>query len=329
MDDVTTATERLNAELDVTLPHVEIRKGDLLGNVRRFRSVLQSLQPATLLTHNFGSIEWAIANRLTIIRHIHVEDGFGPEERHSQIPRRVWLRRIFLRGRPVILPSRTLMAIAREKWRLDPHNLNYVPNGIDLDCVARMDVSRDWPGDGPVIGTIAALRPEKNVARLVRAFSIVAARRPAKLVLVGDGPQRGELERLTDELGLRSRVFFEGHVKRPLGILKSFDIFAMSSDTEQMPISLLEAMAAGLPAAATDVGDIASMIPDVGQEFVVPCDDELLATALLRLVDSADLRCNLGRANHEKAAQSFNQLAMFDRWSDLLTGKTERPADHS
>lgn len=321
MDGETAAKERLSPALDVTFPQVDIRKGDLLGNVRRFRRVFKLLQPTTLLTHNFGSIEWAIANRPAMVRHVHVEDGFGPEERNSQIPRRVWLRRIFLRGRPVILPSRTLMDIARTQWRLSKFDLNYVPNGIDLDRFATSTAWQDWPGDGPVIGTIAALRPEKNVGRLIRAFAILAALRPAKLVLVGDGAQRAELESLTAELGLQSRVFFAGHVAQPVGILKSFDIFAMSSDTEQMPISLLEAMAAGLPTAATNVGDILAMIPETGREFIVPCCDEALANALLGLVDSPAVRRDLGRANQAKAFQSFGQAEMLNCWSSLLAGR--------
>ena len=323
MDGVTTASERLSPGLDVSFPGVEIEKGKLLWNVRHFRSTLKRLQPATLLTHNFGSIEWAIANRPTIMRHIHVEDGFGPDERAVQKLRRVWLRRMWLRGRPVVLPSNTLMKIAQQTWRLDASFLHYVPNGIDLDHFAIADAGRTWPGDGPIIGTIAALRPEKNVARLIRAFGIVAARRPARLVLVGDGAQRIELEALTAELGLQSRVFFEGHVARPASVLKSFDIFAMSSDTEQMPISLLEAMAAGLPAAATDVGDIRCMLPEIGWSLVVPCDDAALAEALLDLVDNCD-REELGRANRVKAVQNFSQVSMFERWSDLLEGRLSK-----
>ena len=92
----------------------------------------------------------------------------------------------------------------------------------------------------------------------------------------------------------------------------------MSSDTEQMPISLLEAMAAGLPTAATDVGDIASMLPEAGRAFVTPRDDEALGAALTALIRDPDLRVQLGRASRAKAAQSFDEADMFRRWSSLL-----------
>ena len=318
MDGVTVARERLSPGLDVTFPQVEIRKGDLLGNLKRFRHVIRALAPKTMLTHNFGSIEWAIANRLSLVPQVHVEDGFGPEEREVQLPRRVWLRRIFLRQRPIVLPSQNLMRIACQIWRMNQSHLHYVPNGIDLARFSASAPTSAWPGEGPIIGTVAGLRPEKNVARLIRAFHRAASQAPARLVIVGDGPQRRELEMLVETLGLMDRVRFAGHVPQPDPLLKMFDIFAMSSDTEQMPISLLEAMATGLPTAATDVGDIASMLPDAGRAFVTPCDDIALAAALTTLIREPALRARLGQASKTKAAESFDQSEMLHRWSSLL-----------
>ena len=319
MDGVTSARERLDAGLDASFPALDIRKGDTVGNVRRIRTALQTMRPRTLLTHNFGSIEWAMANRLALTRHVHVEDGFGPEERDRQLPRRVWLRRVFLRGRTVALPSQTLLRIARETWRLDPARLHYVPNGIDL---ARFGAATPapWPGDGPVIGTVAALRPEKNIGRLIRSFAIASQERAARLVIVGDGAERAGLERLAGALGVADRVRFAGHVADPSGLIKALDVFAMSSDTEQMPISLLEAMAAGLPVAATAVGDIAAMLPAAQQDYVTARDDGALARALSRLIADDALRRALGGANRVRVEEAFSQDQMLRDWAALLTG---------
>lgn len=322
MDGVITARERLNPNVTVNFPLVEIRKGDLVNNLKRFRQMIRTLAPTTMLTHNFGSIEWALANRVSLVRHVHVEDGFGPEERNRQLARRIWLRRVALRNRSVVLPSRTLLDIATRTWRLSPQRLYYIPNGIDLTRFAGGGQPFDWPTDkpkdGPIIGTVAALRPEKNVGRLIRAFHMVASQASARLLIVGDGPQRRELMQLSLDLGLSDRVHFCGHVPKPDDLIKSFDIFAMSSDTEQMPISLLEAMAAGQPTVATNVGDIALMLPAAGRAFVTPCDDSALGAALLSLVLSPDLRKSLGRASQTKAVESFDQAQMFRQWSTLL-----------
>jgi len=312
--------ERLDPGLDVTFPQLEIRHGDTLGNVRRFRAALRELRPSTMLTHNFGSIEWAIANRTGLVRQVHVEDGFGPEERERQIPRRVWLRRLFLRGRTVALPSRTLMRIATDIWRLDPGHLRYVPNGIDLARFAGPRLPAPWPGEGPVIGTVAALRAEKNLPRLLRAFRLAGADRPARLAIIGDGPDRPALERLAAELGIASRVHFAGHVADPAPLIRALDIFALSSDTEQMPMSLLEAMAASLPTASTDVGDVRAMLPQEAGDLVTPKDDQALAGALRRLIDDPGLRSRLGAASRAKAERDFGQESMFLAWKQLLSG---------
>lgn len=319
MDGVTDARERLATGLDVSFPRIEMSKGDLLGNLRRFRRFLKTLAPTTMLTHNFGSIEWAMANRRQVVSHLHVEDGFGPEERQAQLPRRVWLRRVFLHRRPVILPSENLTRIARTIWRLRTDDTHYVPNGVDVGRFGRLTATYQWAGTGPVIGTVAALRPEKNIGRLIRAFALVCKQHPARLVLIGDGTERTELQRLVATLGLTDRVCFEGHDPQPDIKLASFDIFAMSSDTEQMPISLLEAMATGLPVAATAVGDIKTMVPSVSHPFVTSCDDAALAASLLCLVADPTLRQRVGEANRARVAESYSQAKMLNRWSDLLS----------
>ena len=317
MDGNLAARERLDPTLDVTFPTVHLPKGDTLGNVRRLRAALRRLQPDALFTSNWGTIEWAIANRWPLVRHVHVEDGFGPEERESQIPRRVWMRRLFLARRTVVVPSQTLRTIALDQWHLAPSRLRYVPNGIDVAHFGSGERIA-LPGDGPVIGTVTALRPEKNLGRLIRAFAHASADRPARLAIIGSGPERPALEALTHKLGIAGRVLWLGHVTDPATLLRSLDIYALSSDTEQMPISLLEAMAAGLPVAATHVGDVAAILPPQQRPFITALDDSDLGTALLALLDNPSLRVTLGNANRERAAAEYTDQRMFAGWQALF-----------
>lgn len=316
MDGNTACRERLDPGLDVTFPEVEIRKGDTLGNRRRFRAVLAALRPDALVTSNWGSIEWAMANTPTLVRHLHVEDGFGPEERDRQQPRRVWTRRLLLRRATVAVPSQVLFRLATEVWRLPRGHVHYVPNGIDL---ARFAVPRAVNAV-PVIGTVAALRPEKNLARLLRAFAAVRMQRPCRLVIAGGGPERAALETLAAELGVAADVSFPGHVADTPALYAGFDVFALSSDTEQMPLSVLEAMAAGLPVAATDVGDVRAMLAPDNAAEVVAQDEALLAAALAALLEDPARRALLGAANRARAEAAFDQEAMFAAWHALFRG---------
>ncbi len=307
MDGVTDARHLLDPGLDVTFPAFVIRKGDAMGTLRAMRRLLHSLRPATLVTSNWGTIEWAVANRLPQVPHLHMEDGFGPEERDRQLRRRVLARRLLLRGARLLVPSRNLERIAREAWRLDPV---YVANGVDLVRFAPTPrpPTATMPGL-PVVGTVAGLRPEKNLARLLHASARAARTAPHRLLIVGDGPERGALEALARELSLDAG--FTGPISDPAPFYARMDIFALSSDTEQMPLSLLEAMAAGLPVAATAVGDVAAMVAEANRPFLTAREPEALAGALASLLSDAGLRARLGAANRARAEAAYDQEAMF------------------
>jgi glycosyltransferase involved in cell wall biosynthesis len=173
--------------------------------------------------------------------------------------------------------------------------------------------------DQLVIGTVAALRPEKNIARLIQAFAqIPTGASTPQLLIFGDGPERARLEALAHDLGIADRVEFRGATSVPEAALSEIDVFAISSDTEQMPLSVLEAMAMGLPIASVAVGDIAVMVAPENAPFVVPLsDDQAFVDALRRLVEDASLRKQLGQANRKAAAERYDINLMSARYAEL------------
>lgn len=307
--------QRLAGELSVRYMSIDAPKQATLGNVVRFRRRLRELAPDVLITYNWGAIEWAMANIPPIARHIHIEDGFGPEERSAQLRRRVLTRHLVLRRSTVVLPSRNLWRIATETWRLNPRRVHYVPNGIDLQRFAR---AGHMTTDTVMIGTVAGLRAEKNISRLLHAFRRISDIEAARLRIVGDGPERGALRDLAEQLGLAGQIEFIGQVDDPSPFYHLFDIFALSSDTEQMPLSVLEAMASGLPIASTDVGDVATMVANENRPFITPLDPGLLAEAITTLARDPALRARVGAANQLKAKTDFDQDAMIVAYAALF-----------
>jgi glycosyltransferase involved in cell wall biosynthesis len=317
------AARGLAGDLDVTL----LPGGTKRGPARTlFRSAvaLRRLRPDLLITYNWGAVEWAMAGRLVRVpRQLHFEAGFGKEEADRQIPRRVLFRRWALAGcATVAVPSRGLEDLARRVWKLPADRVAYVPNGVDVERFSTL--ARDMvpgftrrPGE-LVIGTVAPLRPEKNVGRLLRVFARLDPSLVVRLLIAGDGAERHSLARLADELGIAERVIFTGQVA-PESILGTLDIFALSSDTEQMPNALLEAMAASRPVAAVDVGDVKSMVCEGNREFIVARNDiEAFAASLTRLLDAPATRFELGHRNRDRAVSAFSQQRMFTAYSHIF-----------
>jgi glycosyltransferase involved in cell wall biosynthesis len=325
LDGRTGCAERLRPEVPVTLlPAPYPREAPLRARLAAIHGLLRRLQPATLVTSNWGSIEWAMA-RLALpgLRHLHTEDGFGPDEAAGQIRRRVLTRRLVLRWSAVALPSTLLLRAARETWKLPERRLHYIPNGLDL---ARFRPGGSAaalapPGEGPVIGTVAALRAEKNIARLLRAAALLRTEGVTlRLLIIGDGNERPMLEALAAELGLAGVTRFTGHLPDPAASYAAMDVFALSSDTEQMPFSVMEAMASALPVAATEVGDLRAMLAPENLPNLAARDDAALAAALRPLLADASLRARLGAANRAKAERDYDEETMFQAYAALIDG---------
>ncbi|MEM7454772.1 MAG: glycosyltransferase [Planctomycetota bacterium] len=153
-----------------------------------------------------------------------------------------------------------------------------IPNGIDTSRFVFSPESRtEWrsklgiPEDSPVVGIVAALRPEKNHELFLRAAKNVRSRlQNAHFVIAGDGPEREGLEKLTRELELESCVHFAGSISDIPGVLSMVDLFALTSHNEAKPVSILEAMSCTRPVVATDVGSVSESVLDGRTGYLVP-----------------------------------------------------------
>lgn len=339
------AADRINPGVEVRILHPEISKKHPIRTLSAIAGHLRKLDPDVLLTFNWGAAEWALVNRFTAhIRHIHFESGFGPEEAVRQKIRRVLFRRSALhRAERIVVPSENLVRIIRDIWRFNPDKIQLVPNGVDCDRYGAAPDPAALPGFDPagatVIGTVAPLRAEKNIGWMIDAFSRVAApsvpdpsvpdpsvanssvpdQGTARLLIVGDGPMRGKLEALAKASPAADLIHFAGYMGQPEKVFGLMDVFAMSSDTEQMPNALLQAMAAGRPVVSTDVGDIRPMVSAGNRDFIFPVGDAAgYDGGLAAMIADKALRERLGTANRQRVVDVYSMEKMLAAYEALL-----------
>jgi len=331
------AREAIDPEVVVAFPS-DAEAPSLIGKpgLRRYWRLARYMARFDLvLSYNWGAMDGVAARRLyagamRLPPLVHHEDGFNADELIRQKPARVQFRRLMLGAAyRTVVPSERLEKIAREVWKQPAPRVQRIANGIALNrYVVLPDADaipgfRRAPGD-IVVGTMAGLRGVKNLPRLVRAFA--ASGSTGRLVIVGEGPEKNVIVREANDRGVNDRVLLPGFLADASRYVGHFDIFALSSDSEQFPIAMIEAMAAGLPVVATDVGDVCAMVAPENRRFVVPADDEAgFADALGRLIASRDLRYRLGTANRVVARERYGEDVMIAAYRALYETAMRRP----
>jgi len=193
-------------------------------------------------------------------------------------------------------------------------DLPLVPVGV-----ARLREELNLGGQRPVILSVGRLSHEKGQADLIRAFSPLRDR--ARLVIVGDGPDRSALERLTRTLGLQRSVIFTGMRANVAPFYALADVFALPSLSEGSPNALLEAMACGLPIVATRVGGVPEIASDGTSALLVPAQQPLaMAGAIARLLDDAALGGQLGAAARRRVLADYTPEQRTTRLTRLYAG---------
>jgi glycosyltransferase involved in cell wall biosynthesis len=176
-----------------------------------------------------------------------------------------------------------------------------------------------------LIGTVGDVIPRKGLLYLVRAMSDVLVRVPhARLAVVGDF--KGTVDYMVkcraeaDRLGVTDAVIWAGHRHDVPELLAAFDVYALASLEESLPISVLEAMAAGLPVAATAVGGLPEcIVPGVTGELVRPADPQALADALILLARDAALRHRYGAAGRQRVHEQYSPQSQTPRIEAALS----------
>jgi glycosyltransferase involved in cell wall biosynthesis len=297
----------------------------------RLNAMAAAMQGYDLVcTYNWGAMDAVLAHTLFADVYklpplVHHEDGFNEDEAERRKSGRNVYRRIALgRASALVVPSHTLERIAIEEWEQPRTRVRRIPNGIDTRAYAKKpkpDVLPDLvKHKGELwLGSLAGLRKVKNLPALVRALPFLE--QEWQLVIAGEGPERGAILAEAERQAIEDRVHLPGFVADPASIAGLFDVFALSSLSEQFPISVIEAMAAGLPVAAPAVGDVAEMVAEANRPFIVsPGDERALRRALTELAEDHALRKRVGEANRARARKEYDEATMIQRYKALYWG---------
>lgn len=195
-----------------------------------------------------------------------------------------------------------------------------IPNGVDVAAFQRgQPTLRQGVRGGILVATVGRLAPEKGLQYFLQAAQKVSADFPeATFLLIGEGPLRMELEGLARSFGLHDRVCFLGHQENMPDVYASIDILVQPSLKEAMPMTVLEALAAGKPVIATAVGAIPQLVLNNRTGLLVrPCDVTGLANSMARLLSDTGLRQQVGRDGQAWVSHHFSAEAMARKYLNV------------
>jgi sugar transferase (PEP-CTERM/EpsH1 system associated) len=291
----------------------------LAGLLRRTRPDIVHTRNAEPFFYGFAGAKLARAQAL-----VHSEHGRKFDDRPARFAVQRWMSR---HTDAIFAVSGQLKSDLVKHIGMPEASVEVLHNGVDLsrfnvaartDAPAREALRRDWgvPAGALVVGSVGRLVAVKNYGLLLRA---VAASGPdLHLVLAGEGPERAALTALAASLGIASRVHLLGHSNDVDRVLGAFDVFVLPSISEGMSNTLLEAMAAGVPPVASDVGGNGEIVRDGVDGRLFPSDDEAaLRACLVALCGDGAERARLAAAARERVLSTFDIDQMIERYERL------------
>ena len=330
--------DRLLEEARVEVRYLGKRPGFDYRMYHRLHRALRESNPDVVHTH-LHVLRYALPSLLVFKRASLLHTVHNLAEREIEAGMR-WIQSwAFNHGIvPVAVAEEVAISVKR---RYGMQRCRVISNGIPTDHYARPQTSRrEWrkregfDENDVLFVCVARFAVQKNHTLLLNAFAEGPAPDPtAHLVLVGEGVLRESLEEQTHKLGLTRRVHFLGVRSDIPEVLGAMDVFALSSDYEGNPLSVMEAMAAGLPVVATAVGSVPNLLENGREGFIVqPGNSQDLSNAMSLLSGNRELRQSLGKAAARRARENFDVSAMvqaYEKMYENLVGPSRRPEAES
>ncbi len=291
----------------------------------KLAQIIRRQQPDIVHSQSWSGVDTAIAKMLTRgARLVHSEHGRNLPHIHAEpLKRRIARRCLYHLADAVFTVSTELRDYYCRETGFPVERMRVIPNGVDVRrideancCGVREELgiaSNDF-----VIGTVARLDATKDTIMLASAFARLPGHGGLKLVIVGNGSERTRLEQFAAESGLTSAIIFTGTRHDVPRLLGAMNVFALSSLSEGLPITVLEAMAARLPIVATNVGALPELVQEGVTGFLVGAQqDEAMAERLMRLSTNRELAVAFGAEARRRVECDYNLDLMLRRYADL------------
>jgi sugar transferase (PEP-CTERM/EpsH1 system associated) len=317
-------------QADVEVHELHKAPGLGLGTHVDFWKLVRRLRPAILHTYNLAAMEYAFTAALAGVPvRVHAEHGRDTSDPQGLNPKHNFLRRRMAAFIDCYVPvSEDLNQWLGRVVRIPAAKTLFIKNGVDTDKYQPAPRGHDgnrapWGPEHFVIGTVARVTDIKHHRGLVEAFIRLRALLPEqaanlRLSIIGDGPLLPALREQVAAAGLNDVVWLPGARSDVAQLVAEFSVFALPSLAEGTPVSLLEAMACGLPVVASKVGGIPEVVTEqVEGSLVPPQDVEALAQALARYAQSPSLVSAHGRAGRMRIVQQYSMAAMVNAYTGL------------
>lgn len=305
----------LSGELTRIAPHIVLTRGYSAETLGRVAARLAKVPHSVVWVHNCGGLAERGALRRLADRLLDAQTSAYFGVAHAQVEYMV------------------------EELGYPRDKIEIIHNGVDPELFDPDDDRTAMRALGiadeePVVAVVAGLRPEKDHLNFLRAARIVLDSEPlTRFLVIGDGPMRGALMAAAEGLELGERVVFTGARPDIPELMRGIDVFVLSSYSECLPISVLEAMAAGRPAVCTAVGGVGELIAEGETGYTVPPQDSpALAARLLELIGDVPARRSMGNAARRRVESEFSlevsvaaTEAVLERLADRSRGMPSRP----
>ncbi len=308
---------------DVAVYCLDKKPGADLGVHLKLLRLLRETRPDILHSYNLATLEYHPVAWLAGVKgHLHAEHGRDVSDPQGLNKKYQWLRRLLSPFvQQFVAVSDDLASWLKTTVRLPARKVSLIHNGINTSQF----VPGDTKAEPFTFIHVARLSAVKNQALLLEAAALLRRQttQPWQLWLVGDGGLRQQLSAQHDALGLGDTVQFLGERTDIAALMAQAQVFVLSSDAEGIPMTVLEAMSAGLAIVSTCVGGLPELVSASEGQLVPPRDASALSTALLHYLQQPDAAAIQGRQARQKVCGQFSEQAMVAQYESLYRQLTE------